>query len=721
MGKKSKKRYERRMRAELHGLQELNVKESKRITENLEKLFGRCIELEVIEEIAFQCEYDLAESIQRLSALAPAHSSAIKSIQPPPSLSVSLRTTPNVSRPGTPSISNRSRRPSLDENQNDAELIHKEMEKVNNYLKNSERLVENKEVSDEEVEVDFISYERKLDGLSRRSSEFMLGIRDQKFACGPKILVDKDQISCEMDADLSSSIASELGVDCSDLNSIFDLQTMFPWMSLKDISNAFLLSEKNVMVTMDKLMDDDQVRRSSRDFYSHRIESESSELENDLKKMNQKQNCVTELESATESQAYRRDSIIEDNCKLLMEMFPELSKLYIKELLHLFKNKKDAVVGFIIASQEDLSCPRSATSLAKQGKSTWQNFSKVVNSPWKKPMITSKVSSIHPQSFQQILDEQLAKKMTVNPQFEPCSDSPSLSRIQDKILNRSNNASRSINQYFSAPDLASKLKVDALQKSFPSVSNEDIALVFQESSFNYKKALENLKILFPQHYKRYEVSDFNAAPILRFSTMNCPQLSEKQVQELEQNDRNMGLWKSLHKYRREHVLLPEFQDDFEETPEFTSSQSYHDLREEAQELARKRNELYKRANQAFENGQGAYAHELVQRSKELNSLMREAHQSAMVATFNSLNPEFLNPLWKSIDLHGLHVDEALRVVKMAIHAKKRQGHRVLYIITGAGKHSDHSRARLKPAVENFLRSKGLVHTHKNHGEFKVYL
>lgn len=90
----------------------------------------------------------------------------------------------------------------------------------------------------------------------------------------------------------------------------------------------------------------------------------------------------------------------------------------------------------------------------------------------------------------------------------------------------------------------------------------------------------------------------------------------------------------------------------------------------------------------------------------------------------------------SVDLHGLHVAEALQVLSqlLEIHIQMGENNRSILIIiilliidsckiyypitniapepknlrviTGVGKHSLHGIAKIKPAVKNFLRSKG---------------
>lgn len=56
-----------------------------------------------------------------------------------------------------------------------------------------------------------------------------------------------------------------------------------------------------------------------------------------------------------------------------------------------------------------------------------------------------------------------------------------------------------------------------------------------------------------------------------------------------------------------------------------------------------------------------------------------------------------------VDLHGLHVEQALRRVAQALHAARVRGRRELLVITGAGWGNSDGKPVLRPRVEAWLR------------------
>jgi DNA-nicking Smr family endonuclease len=56
-----------------------------------------------------------------------------------------------------------------------------------------------------------------------------------------------------------------------------------------------------------------------------------------------------------------------------------------------------------------------------------------------------------------------------------------------------------------------------------------------------------------------------------------------------------------------------------------------------------------------------------------------------------------------LDLHGLHVDEAIEATKKKLELLKSGAIGHLEVVTGAGHHSESGKAAIRPAVEELLK------------------
>ncbi|KAI9428479.1 hypothetical protein H4582DRAFT_2045502 [Lactarius indigo] len=64
----------------------------------------------------------------------------------------------------------------------------------------------------------------------------------------------------------------------------------------------------------------------------------------------------------------------------------------------------------------------------------------------------------------------------------------------------------------------------------------------------------------------------------------------------------------------------------------------------------------------------------------------------------------------TIDLHGLHVPEAIRLAKDQVESAKSRGDEAVRFIVGKGLHSDAGEAKIRPALEELFNKRGLTHS-----------
>ncbi|KAF9565649.1 hypothetical protein EC968_004045 [Mortierella alpina] len=144
----------------------------------------------------------------------------------------------------------------------------------------------------------------------------------------------------------------------------------------------------------------------------------------------------------------------------------------------------------------------------------------------------------------------------------------------------------------------------------------------------------------------------------------------------------------------------------------TLNSAYLQSRTQAIEYAKARNRCFELATEAYLRNDGAAAAKLSAQGRDYNDLMMTTHREASRQIFNSRNQTMVQTSKKGetwIDLHGLHVDEALAFLDEFMEKLETECYTgTVYVVTGTGNHSSNARAKLKPAVVDWLESWGYV-------------
>ncbi|PON73124.1 Ataxin [Parasponia andersonii] len=162
---------------------------------------------------------------------------------------------------------------------------------------------------------------------------------------------------------------------------------------------------------------------------------------------------------------------------------------------------------------------------------------------------------------------------------------------------------------------------------------------------------------------------------------------------------------------------------------------YSERREEARDHARLRNAYFEQARQAYLVGNKALAKELSVKGQLYNMRMKEAHGKAQESIYRLRNP--VAPEMQGngrghermIDLHGLHVSEAIHVLKHELSvlrstARAAEQRLQVYVCVGTGHHTRGSRttARLPIAVQRYLlEEEGLDYSEPQPGLLRVVI
>ncbi|KAK9059554.1 hypothetical protein SSX86_020258 [Deinandra increscens subsp. villosa] len=164
---------------------------------------------------------------------------------------------------------------------------------------------------------------------------------------------------------------------------------------------------------------------------------------------------------------------------------------------------------------------------------------------------------------------------------------------------------------------------------------------------------------------------------------------------------------------------------------------YSEMRGEARDHARLRNAYFEQARQAYLIGHKGLAKELSVKGQLHNMQMKAAHLQAQESIYRQRNP--VSPSIhgngrgggqeRLIDLHGLHVTEAIHVLKRDLTMLRNVARSAdqclqVYICVGTGHHTRGTRtpARLPVAVQRYLlEEEGLDYSEPQPGLLRVQL
>ncbi|XP_040996816.1 polyadenylate-binding protein-interacting protein 7 isoform X1 [Juglans microcarpa x Juglans regia] len=208
---------------------------------------------------------------------------------------------------------------------------------------------------------------------------------------------------------------------------------------------------------------------------------------------------------------------------------------------------------------------------------------------------------------------------------------------------------------------------------------------------------------------------------------------------------NSGNGRSIYGDRLQNRGSPRVAPVWLETGDAVANM-YSDLREEARDHARLRNAYFEQARQAYIVGNKALAKELSAKGQVHNMQMKAAHGKAHESIYRQRLerccwiPKKRNPVppemqgngrgqERMIDLHGLHVSEAIHVLKHELSvlrstARAAEQRLQVYICVGTGHHTRGSRtpARLPIAVQQYLlEEEGLEYTEPQPGLLRVVI
>ncbi|XP_077380994.1 NEDD4-binding protein 2 [Festucalex cinctus] len=244
-------------------------------------------------------------------------------------------------------------------------------------------------------------------------------------------------------------------------------------------------------------------------------------------------------------------------------------------------------------------------------------------------------------------------------------------------------------------DGASILKEDQLYSRFPSIDKLFLQDIFRAHNYCLSQTELYLNSLLDQ------------GPV---KTVVAPELPQSDHHRTPSKEREKRLPDS------DIAHSPTYQDIVD--PE------YKDYRAEANLQRSRQLESFSKAAVAYKQGHKEVASYYAQQGQLHGKRMHEANHRAAVHIFERVNSSLLPK--NILDLHGLHVAEALDHLSRILHDKTADCEQglcgpQLSVITGRGNHSQGGVARIRPAVMNYLNNKHHRFTEPKPGLFVVSL
>ncbi|KAM9027918.1 NEDD4-binding protein 2 isoform 2-T2 [Ara ararauna] len=250
-------------------------------------------------------------------------------------------------------------------------------------------------------------------------------------------------------------------------------------------------------------------------------------------------------------------------------------------------------------------------------------------------------------------------------------------------------------------DYAAKLKEKQLFEMFPTISQDFLMDIFKDNNYSLEQTEQFLNCVLEAD----PVKTVIAQESVQQSEM-VPSCSAAKNQE-----------KKAKKSKEEDEPLSEILQKIEYP-------QYDDLRAEAFCHQQKRQECLKKAGEAHCMGMKSVAAFYAHQGHLHEQKMKEANHAAAVQIFEKVNASLL-PM-NVLDLHGLHVDEAVNQLSRVLQEKSEEyqqtgGKPYLCVITGRGSHSQGGVARIRPAAMRYLTSHNFRFTEIKPGCLKVML
>lgn len=256
-------------------------------------------------------------------------------------------------------------------------------------------------------------------------------------------------------------------------------------------------------------------------------------------------------------------------------------------------------------------------------------------------------------------------------------------------------------------DLAAKLKKQKLFEMFPGIDRVALEEVFQANGYELAPSVAAVKA-------SCNLSSQDAPTTVIASGFSGRLVNQKPTKEKIEEDWS---WLDLDVSSQPKSDSSSFQT--------LEDPSYLDYRAEAFQHYKSRDECFKKAALAFSKKQGQLAQFYAQQGHLHTEKIKEANARAAALILDQKN-ELTDD--NTIDLHGLHVTEAIEALENMLSERidscgslARKGCKFINVVTGRGNHSRGGKARIKPAITDYLKKHNYRFTEPHPGLVRVFL
>lgn len=235
--------------------------------------------------------------------------------------------------------------------------------------------------------------------------------------------------------------------------------------------------------------------------------------------------------------------------------------------------------------------------------------------------------------------------------------------------------------------IATRMKRQKLYESFPKVDKTLLDQIFQANCYNLSETIESIQ------------SSLSYQPVQRVMTGEMEEKYDRQL---------------IESIKQRSVL-----DTYEDYDDIVDA-GFEDYRGEATLHHKLRQECFQKAQEAYRKGLKQVASFYSNQGHSHTQKLKEANMRASEQILEDRRGELETKM--TLDLHGLHVDEAIVALDRILPVKEKEKYKShLKIITGRGRHSHHGVPRLRPAVLAYLQKNQYNFTELHPGAFRVTL